>query len=144
MRTDVFREQMQALCEQRVFAEDFVLPDYEGLCVKNILPQIEAVLGDGSNISQGFVGDFSGVDKVVLIIFDGLGYNRLLHHLESHNGTFMALAQNGGLKPLTTVFPSTTSTVLTSIFTGLMPAQHQSLDITCFPKSMVWFLTLWI
>ena len=94
MRTDVFREQMVALCEQRVFAEDFVLPDYEGLCVKNILPQIEAVFG-GANVSQSFAGDFSGVDKVILLIFDGLGYNRLLHHLEGHDGTFMALAENG-------------------------------------------------
>ena len=134
MRTDVFREQMEVLCEQRVFAEDFVLPDYEGLSVKNILPQIEAVFGSGVNVSQSFVGDFSGVDKIVLIIFDGLGYNRLLHHLEGHVGTFLALAENGALKPLTTVFPSTTSTVLTSIFTGLMPAQHQILGYHMFSK----------
>ena len=134
MRTDEFREQMEALCKQRVFAEDFVLPDYERLSVKNILPQIEAAFGGSANVSQSLVGDFSGVDKVILLIFDGLGYNRLLHHLEGHDGTFLALAENGALKPLTTVFPSTTSTVLTSIFTGLMPAQHQILGYHRFSK----------
>lgn len=134
MRTDVFREQMEALCEQRVFAADFVLPDYDNLCVKNILPQVEALFGGNVNFSKGFLGDFSRSDKVVLIIFDGLGYKRLLHHIDSHNGTFMELAQKGSLKPLTTVFPSTTSTVLTSIFTALSPAQHQILGYHMFSK----------
>lgn len=78
--------------------------------------------------------DFKGVDKVFLVIFDGLGYNRLMHHLDSHNGIFLELAQKGSLKPLTTVFPSTTSTVLTSIFSGLSPAQHQILGYHMFSK----------
>lgn len=138
MRTDVFREQMAALCEHRAFDDDFVLPDYQGLSVKNILPQIgEAFnvspLGSNSFPKDYFVG-FKGVDKVVLVIFDGLGYNRLMHHLDSHNGIFMELAQKGSLKPLTTVFPSTTSTVLTSIFSGLSPAQHQILGYHMFSK----------
>jgi len=134
MRTDVFREQLVALCERQVFDEDFVLPDYEGFCVKNILAQIEAIFNGGSYVSRGFLGDFSGVNKVVLFIFDGLGYKRLLHHIDNHNGTFMELAEKGSLKPLTTVFPSTTSTVLTSIFTGLSPAQHQILGYHMFSK----------
>ena len=138
MRTDVFRAQVEALCEQRAFSEDFVLPDYQGLSVKNILSQIGTAFGLNPSDSNSFPGDyfidFQGVDKVVLLIFDGLGYNRLLHHLDSHDGTFMTLATKGALKPLTTVFPATTSTVLTSIFTGLSPAQHQILGYHMFSK----------
>ena len=44
------------------------------------------------------------------------------------------MAEKGALKPLTTVFPSTTSTVLTSIFTALSPAQHQILGYHMFSK----------
>ena len=138
MKTDVFREQMEILSKQQSFAEDFVLPDYQRLSVKNILPQIGAIFGEGSFGSAGFpreyFGDFQNVDKVVLFIFDGLGYNRLLHHLGNHNGTFMELAEKGALKSLTTVFPATTSTVLTSIFTTLAPAQHQILGYHMFSK----------
>ena len=128
---------MEALVAQQSFAQDFVLPDYQRLNVKNILPQIGAVFGVGSPGSASFsnaFSDFTGVDKVVLIIFDGLGYNRLMYHLDSHNGAFMELAEKGALKPLTTVFPSTTSTVLTSIFTSLSPAQHQILGYHMFSK----------
>ena len=46
----------------------------------------------------------------------------------------MELAEKGTLKPLTTVFSSTTSTVLASIFTGLSPAQHQILGYHIFSK----------
>jgi predicted AlkP superfamily pyrophosphatase or phosphodiesterase len=138
MRTDVFREQIVSHSEQRAFAEDFVLPDYQRLSVKNILPQIGAIFGlssvDTYSFPKDYFGDFQGVDKVVLFIFDGFGYNRFLHHVESHDGTFMELAEKGSLKPLTTVFPATTSTVLTSLFTGLSPAQHQILGYHMFSK----------
>ncbi len=138
MRTDIFREQMETLSEQRSFAEDFVLPDYQRLSVKNILPQIGAIFGIGSlgslSFPSDYFGDFQDIEKVVLLIFDGLGFNRFLHHIESHNGTFLELAEKGILKPLTTVFPSTTSTVLASIFTGLSPAQHQIIGYHMFSK----------
>jgi len=138
MKTDVFREQMETLSKQQSFAEDFVLPDYERLSVKNILPQIGGIFGAGSRNSSGlpqeYLGDFQNVDKVVLLIFDGLGYNRLLHHMGNHVGTFLELAEKGTLNPLTTVFPATTSTVLTSLFTTLSPAQHQILGYHMFSK----------
>ena len=142
MRTDVFRERMETLSKQQSFAEDFVLPDYQRLSVKNIFPQIGAIFGAGSFGSPVFpreyFGDFQNVDKVVLFIFDGLGYNRLLHHLGNHNGTFMELAEKGALNPLTTVFPATTSTVLTSIFTTLVACSTSNIwAITCFLKNTV-------
>ena len=81
MKTDVFREQMETLSKQQSFAEDFVLPNYERLSVKNILPQIGEIFDadppSSSGLPQEYLGDFQNVNKVVFLIFDGLGYNRL-------------------------------------------------------------------
>jgi hypothetical protein len=133
--TDIFREQTENLIKQQSFADDFVLPDYQMLSVKNILPQIGSIFGLGSTVfPKDYLDNFQNVDKVVLIILDGLGYNRFLTHLESHKGTFLELTEKGVFKPLTTVFPSTTSTVLASIFTCLSPAQHQILGYHMFSK----------
>ncbi len=138
MKTDVFREQMETFSRQRSFAEDFVLPDYQWLSVKNILPQIGAIFGGTSLGSaafpQEYFGDFQNVTKVILIVLDGLGYNRLLHHLGNHSGTFREFSEKGTFKPLTTVFPSSTSTVLTSIFTSQSPAQHHIIGYHMFSK----------
>lgn len=138
MGTDIFKEQMLALRDRRLFAENFVLPDYQMLNVKNILPQVGRIFGVDSTTSpifpRNYLGDIKNFEKVVLFVFDGLGYNRLLHHMERENGTFFQLAERGALNPLTTGFPATTSTSLTSIFTGLSPAQHQILGYHMFSK----------
>ncbi|MFA5571662.1 MAG: alkaline phosphatase family protein [Crenarchaeota archaeon] len=108
------------------------------LNIKNILPQIASIFGEGipnySTLSNDCLADLKGIKKVLLIIFDGLGYNRLLHHINNHRSTFTELAKQGVLKPITTVFPSTTSSALTSIFSGLPPAQHQIIGYRMFSK----------
>jgi hypothetical protein len=138
MKIDTFREEMQTLCTQRAFSSDFVLPDYAGLSVKNISSIVGKVFGISSlkstSFPESYVDDLQGIEKVVLVILDGFGYNRLLTHLSSNDGTFSELVQKGVLKPITTVFPSTTSTVLTSIFTGLSPAEHNIIGYHMFSK----------
>jgi predicted AlkP superfamily pyrophosphatase or phosphodiesterase len=58
-------------------------------------------------------------DSVVLLVLDGLGWSAI----EEHRASLPTLAaMDGG--PITTVVPSTTATALTSIATGLAPAQH--------------------
>jgi hypothetical protein len=57
--------------------------------------------------------------SVVLLVLDGFGW----HALRDHPDCLPTIgAMEGG--PITTVVPSTTSTALTSIATGLAPAQH--------------------
>jgi hypothetical protein len=136
--TAVFRERLQHLIGQQRFSEGFVAPDYSELNLKNVLPQIAALFGVGtpycSTLPEDCLAEHEGVKKVMLVIFDGLGYNRLLHHIGSHSSTFEELAEKGVLKPITTVFPSTTSTALTSLFSGLSPAQHQIIGYHMFSK----------
>ena len=55
----------------------------------------------------------------MLLVLDGLGANEI----EPRPSTLRELAAMDGTQ-ITTVVPSTTSTALTSIATGLAPAQH--------------------
>ena len=140
MRTQIFREEMNYFLNKGSFQEDFVLPDYKGLNVKNILPQIGRIFGVNTPgypaLPNGYLPELEGVEKVVLFIFDGLGYNRLLNHMDNQKRAFVEFAEKGVLKPITTVFPSTTSTSLSSIFTAQTPAKHRIIGCKCSPQSM--------
>lgn len=138
MNTQVFREHRDELIRKQAFSGDFVFPDYDGFNLKNVIPQTAAVFGVSSQgcstLPGGCLAQTQGIKRIVLGIFDGFGYNRLLNHLDSHNGTFAEFAEKGTLKPITTVFPSTTSTALTSFFSGLSPAQHQIIGYHMYSK----------
>ncbi len=105
-----------------------LLPDYDILNIRNIKALVGKIYGVNSlqtvGFPDGFVDDFGGVQKVFLVVVDGFGYNRLLKHVKHCDGAFSELITKGVLKPLTSPFPATTSTSLTSIFTGLAPSEH--------------------
>lgn len=138
MNIDFLREQKDLLAHQQSFSDGFVLPDYDKLNTKNISSMIGSVFSINSlrkaMVPEGYLDDCSGIEKVLLIILDGLGFNRLLTYLGNHEGAFSEIAQKGILKPLTTTFPSTTATVLTSIFTGVSPAEHNIVGYQMFSK----------
>ncbi|MCU1397046.1 MAG: hypothetical protein JWN62_155 [Acidimicrobiales bacterium] len=93
-----------------------VLPHYAGANVRGIIPALLAPRG--VPLPRWMPAPAAAAQTVVLVI-DGLGWEQLQDRL--------ALAPNlasmtGG--PITTVAPSTTATALTSIATGLTPAEH--------------------
>ena len=91
-----------------------VVPDYDGACVARIVP---TVLGGGD---RGWLPEPArDARAVVLLILDGFGW-------ELYARTRNALTNLDGFigDAITTVAPSTTATVLTSIATGLTPAEH--------------------
>lgn len=90
------------------------MPALDGASVAGVVP---ALLGarDASWLPP-VVRD---ADQVVLLVLDGLGWRAI----EEHRTRMPTLdAMEGGA--ITTVLPSTTATALTSIATGLAPAQH--------------------
>jgi hypothetical protein len=94
--------------------EGAVLPALEGASVAGLVP---ALLGsrDGSWLPA----PAREAQHVVLFVLDGLGWAAI----EEHRDLMPNLAaMEGGA--ITTVAPSTTATALTSIATGLAPAQH--------------------
>jgi hypothetical protein len=138
MNGKLLEEERDDFIKQRAFLDDFVLPDYETFNVKNIASIVGRIYGANSLATAKFpdeyVDDFDGVEKVFLMIVDGLGYNRFLTHVKNHGGVLAELAEKGVSKPLTSTFPATTSTSLASIFTGLSPAEHNLLGYLMFSR----------
>lgn len=134
----LLQEEKDALTGKRAFLNDFVLPDYEARNIRNIKSLVGKVYGVGSlgtaTLPVDVLDDFSGVEKVFLVIMDGFGYNRLLAHVKQHDGAFSELITKGILKPFTSPFPATTSTSLASIFTALTPAEHGVLGYQMYSR----------
>jgi Type I phosphodiesterase / nucleotide pyrophosphatase len=100
-----------------------VLPDYGGGSIVNLMTSIAAGLG---------VSDPAGVPlttaawsallceraRIILLVVDGLGYRRLT----TTPGCNALRAHLRG--SLTSVFPSTTASAITTFLTGLAPSQH--------------------
>ena len=99
-----------------------ILPDYQGGSIVNLMASIGEALGiDPSphpplrNLSPATLRESK---NLVLLVLDGLGFNTL-----NHIGSGGALHQH--LRgPITSVFPSTTATAVTTFLTGLAPQQH--------------------
>ena len=107
---------------------DFIIPKYDDQSIINIpstlckwmgLPG----LGEGPLIPE--ISDSIGSDirRIVLILMDGLAYHRFQNWLE-HAQVWKSLIEVGVLAPLTSVVPSTTSSALTTLWTGRSPASH--------------------
>ncbi|HEX8804201.1 MAG TPA: alkaline phosphatase family protein [Acidimicrobiales bacterium] len=92
------------------------LPDYGGACVTNVVP---ALLGPAEDAPAWLPPVAVGAGQVVLFVVDGLGWLQM----QERRSLVPTLASMAG-GPITTVAPSTTSTALTSITTGLPPGEH--------------------
>lgn len=67
----------------------------------------------------------NGIQQVVLVLVDGLGWDRMRQWMEVDSLTpWKELARTGVLVPLTSIVPSTTATAMTSLWTGCSPAEH--------------------
>ncbi len=95
-----------------------VLPNYGGANLRGIIP---ALLGPSGtkDLPEWFPAPVRGARRVVVLLVDGLGWEQL--SARSELAPTLA-AMTGG--PITTVVPSTTATVLTSVATGLTPSEH--------------------
>lgn len=118
------------------FEESSVRPDYSSNCLCNVPSTLMSILGVENGRNKLPEADFEGVDitgvqNVVLFVFDGLGLGEWERQVGQ--GFFPKIGGRGRVSPLTTVFPSTTSTALTTITTGLTPQEHSLIE---------WFLYL--
>ncbi len=117
---------------------EWVLPNYQGLSIANIPATVAALLDIEFGRSQDpwrptapalptevWAGWVPGLQRIVLVILDALGYLQLQHHLAADPDLrFHQLIDAGQLIPLTTVFPSTTNAALMTLRTGSPPASH--------------------
>lgn len=118
--------------------EEFIAPNYDGRSIVNVAASLIRLLGGESHtapLDSAMIKKFStGVERVVLVVIDALGYPRLLDTLDAnpHNGLHALLRQGAHLVPLTSVFPSTTTAALTALWTGASPAEHGFLGYQLF------------
>lgn len=100
---------------------DVTLPDYRGGSLVNLMASIAAACGAGASYPP-----LSGLDaetlaqarNIVLILIDGLGYR---HLVRAGGGGALRRHLKG---PMTSVFPPTTASAITTLYTGVAPQQH--------------------
>ena len=99
-----------------------VKPDYENGSIVNLMSSILQGLGRHSNqhsaLSVLDCDRFQRARNIVLLVIDGLGYKYLTEY--APDSTLCKFLRGR----LTTVFPSTTATAITTFLTGLAPQQH--------------------
>jgi hypothetical protein len=96
-----------------------IIPDYAGANVRGIVPALLGPSSWRSGLPDWMPQPVAQADSVVLLVLDGLGWDQLLDHPDELP-TVSSMV--GG--PIHTVAPTTTATALTSIATGLTPAEH--------------------
>lgn len=97
------------------------LPDYHGASLVNLMSSITRALGGAAvDYPPSTVLPAAALDHrvVVLLVIDGMGYA----HLERMAGGGLLHAHLAGR--MTSVFPSTTASAITTFLTGTAPQQH--------------------
>lgn len=110
--------------------KNFMLPEYEGRCLSNLPWSIFEMLSSRRQeraLPKDLFGqiDKEKIERVILILVDGFGFGQLL---KQKNRLCEIIKTHGVMKPITTVFPSTTAAALTSLSTGLTPQEHGLLE----------------
>jgi predicted AlkP superfamily pyrophosphatase or phosphodiesterase len=103
------------------------MPDYSGYCLSNVPSTIMSMFGVNEGrptLPKDALGgvDTSSIDNVILLLCDGLGYSEWKR--QEGKGFIGELTKKGSVRPITTVFPSTTAAALTTVSTGLTPQEH--------------------
>jgi predicted AlkP superfamily pyrophosphatase or phosphodiesterase len=125
----------------RKVSEGLFAPAYDGSSIVNLSNSLMGLLGvkkAGKPLRENVFSGFSRVDKVVLLVMDAMGLNvftRASEKLRSFLKGFL-LRRKVCFRVLTSVFPSTTSTALTSINTGLTPQEHGIVAHAMFLKEL--------
>ena len=97
---------------------DPIIPDYTSACLSNIVP----ALLEHPVIGSGWLPDeVLAARKVVLLLVDGLGYEKF--KISEQKEIVPNLAKMNH-KRIMTVAPTTTATALTSLTTGRPPGEH--------------------
>ena len=140
--TSVIEDRLRSLTLDGIPCGDWLFPDYTGYSICRIPNLVTNLLGKGgdnqdllsNNLREFFPATY---DKVVLLILDGLGFYHLRALLQRFPDLNMnSLANRGLLLPLSSVFPSTTATALTSCSTGLTPQEHGMVGYRLYLKEI--------
>lgn len=125
----------------RSISEELFIPGYDGFSLPNLSNSLMKLMGvkpAGRCLKDNVLSDFKNIEKVVLLVMDAMGLNvftRSSEELRRLLNSFL-IGHSVCFKTLTSVFPSTTSTALTSLNTGLTPQEHSIVAYTMFLKEL--------
>lgn len=111
--------------EQSCFTPQFIRPLYESYCFSRLPQTIINLLTHQeqpalpSDVLSGLAGYY---DTIILFFIDGFGWRFLEQALDKYP-FLQHFARHGVISKLTAQFPSTTAAHVTTIHTGLAPAQ---------------------
>ena len=101
---------------------NMIKPDYQNASIVNLMSSVLQGLGQHTNhhpaLSILDSDRFTRAQNILLLVIDGLGYNYLTN--KAPHGSLHRYLHG----KLTSVFPSTTATAITTFMTGLAPQQH--------------------
>lgn len=119
--------------------DELIFPHYGGLSIYNTSQTIAQIFGIPAEhpLDSAVWGDtpLDDIQRVVLIITDGLGYKLLNEYLEEDaalRDVVSDLTDGHGPLPLTSTAPSTTATALPALWTARTPMEHGMLGTTVF------------
>jgi len=123
--------------EQRLFShripglpKSAVIPDYAGYSITAIPGLIRTLFSDRVPGAEPLLSVLSPIlpprpEKVLLLVLDGVGYYHLRRLLADYPDLNLhRLIDSGAMIPVTSVFPPTTVSALTTYSTGLTPQEH--------------------
>lgn len=119
--------------------EHYVLPRYGGRSIANLPPTIGHLLGvdkgwRGPPLEKAlWAGLSEGVERVVFLLVDGVGWRRMWEVVRQQDKGLPALLESWGASvfPITSVSPATTSVATTTLWgNGAPPAEHGMLGYT--------------
>jgi hypothetical protein len=137
IRPDNIRKRLLSNSLHGLLPDSLVAPDYGVYSIDSIACFIRALFGEKTERGTALLPFLpqSLPHSVVLLILDGLGYMHLNRLLEEFPNMFLnRLIDQGKMLPLTSVFPSTTVTALTSFSTGVTPQEHGMLGYRLYLK----------
>lgn len=114
----------------------FILPKYQDDCFSNIPATVSRLFGvksTRSTVSQEYFKKYveQGYKNIILFLVDALGF----YQWKRYGNKFPLFKQIDNKKclyPITAIFPSTTSSALNTINTGLTPAEHGLFEWTLY------------
>jgi predicted AlkP superfamily pyrophosphatase or phosphodiesterase len=121
--------------------DGFITPDYHKYCISNIPATISKafnvdIVNGHPFTNQDLKFDLKDIDKILLLVIDSLGYQQLISTMGKDKDFFRKLFPSSTIFPITSTFPSTTPTALSSISSGLTPQQHGITGFNIFLKKI--------
>ncbi|MGQ9468265.1 MAG: alkaline phosphatase family protein [Nitrososphaerales archaeon] len=131
-------EEVEREIKNKSKLKGFVTPLYEKYSIHNIpstiLSIFRANVSGRETMPKRIIEDYlDSVNKIVLLVVDSMGYKNFLR-TPIKDFILKTISNNNTIIPLTSTFPSTTTTALTTINTGVTPQEHGIIGYTMYLK----------